>query len=91
MRYANAQHIDYSGLLGRRQQIGIPFAVAGGIMIAASVCYGSGICTHLLLLVNFLLWLAAWYLAVGILFRLPLSAAILLQLTIISCQQLDYL
>lgn len=90
MRYANAAHVDHSGLLGRRPQLGAALALVGGLLIPVSISGAAQESMSLLLLVTFLLWLLTWYLAVGILFRLPYSAAVLIQLIIITCQQLEY-
>lgn len=91
MRYTNADHVDYSGLHERRAQLGQVFAGLGALMIVLSICGPAYLSAQWCLGITFLLWLAAWYCIIGVFYRLPLSAAILLQLVIITCQQLGWL
>ncbi len=91
MKYENASHVDYSGLLGRRANIGLPLAILGALLIPVSICGRLYIDINILVVFTFLLWLLAWYLIVGTLYRLPITAAFLIQLIIVTCLKLGYL
>ena len=84
MRFFNASHVDYSGLHERRPELGKFFLLVAAILLPLSLSGSDYIPIYVTFGMTFVVWLAAWYLIVGVFYRIPLSAALLLQLVMMS-------
>ena len=84
MRFFNASHVDYSGLHERRPALGKCFLVLAAILLPLSICGTEVVPIYITMLVTLAAWFAAWYTIVGAFYRMPLSAALLVQLAVIS-------
>ena len=79
MRFSDASHVDLRPLYGRRPVLGRWYGRAGLIGVVAAWYAGSTCAATSWALLGLLcaVWFAAWYQAVGMLWRIPLVAAIL--------------
>jgi hypothetical protein len=80
MRYRDASHVDVGSFYARRPRHGTWYRLIGYLALAAEIlfmqCSLRG-CIADLVVVLVLVWLVAWYQAVGTLWRSSLVAAII--------------
>lgn len=84
MRFFNASHVDYSGLHERRPFLGKCFLVLAAILLPLSICGTAYVPIFVTMVVTLIAWFVAWFSIVGAFYRMPLSAAFLVQLAVIS-------
>lgn len=89
MRYTNAPHITEEAIYARRPLLGFIFQLVGMLLIACAVLSPRS-CSQgvaLMMIFTFVVWLLAWYTAVGSIWRSSLTCALFLQAIMLSCPQ----